>query len=81
MGTVGIMLEWTPLWLKRDLNASLYVASLSILCWGGGEFIGRIYGEKIVNSYGVKFAAGYFGLVGCLIFFISILTANIYIII
>ena len=81
MGTVGIMLEWTPLWLKRDLNASLYVASLSILCWGGGEFIGRIYGEKIVNAYGVKFAAGYFGLVGCLIFFISILTANIYIII
>ena len=40
MGTVGIMLEWTPLWLKRDLNASLYGASLSILCWGGGEFIG-----------------------------------------
>ena len=80
MGTVGIMLEWTPLWLKRDLNATLYVSSLSILFWGAGEFIGRIFGEKIVNLYGVKFAAGYFGLAGCLIFFIAVLSGNIYVI-
>ncbi len=79
--TVGIIVDWSSLWLTKDLMAPLFLGGLVIVFFNSGEIIARLLASFLISRLGEKFVGGYLPIVGALILFVSILTANLYIII
>ena len=79
--TLGIIIDWSSLWLTKDLMAPLFLGGLVIVFFNTGEIIARLMASFIINSFGERFVGGYLPILGSLILFLSILTSNLYIII
>ena len=79
--TLGIIIDWSSLWLTKDLMAPLFLGGLVIVFFNAGEIIARLVAGFIINSLGEKFVGGYLPVIGSLVLFVSILTSNLYIII
>ena len=79
LATVGIIGDWSALWFKRDLLTSAFIASLAATAWGLGESIGRLLGSRLIQATNQKFAGAYLGIIGCIVFFITILIFNEYV--
>ena len=79
--TVGIIVDWSSLWLTKDLMAPLFLGGLVIVFFNSGEIIARLLASFLISRLGEKFVGGYLPIVGALILFVSILTANLYIIV
>ena len=79
--TLGIIIDWSSLWLTKDLMAPLFLGGLVIVFFNAGEIIARLVASFIINSLGEKFVGGYLPVIGSLVLFVSILTSNLYIII
>ena len=79
--TVGIIVDWSSLWLTKDLTAPLFLGGLVIVFFNSGEIIARLLASFLISRLGEKFVGGYLPIVGALILFVSILTANLYIIV
>ena len=80
MASVGIVGDWSALWFSRDLKTTALVASLAVTAWGTGETIGRLSGGKLIEYTSHKFVGAYLGIIGCVLFFLCILTFNAYLI-
>ena len=79
--TVGIIVDWSSLWLTKDLMAPLFLGGLVIVFFNAGEIIARLVASYIINLLGEKFVGGYLPIIGSLILFLSILTSSLYVII
>ena len=79
--TLGIIIDWSSLWLTKDLMAPLFLGGLVIVFFNTGEIIARLMASFIINFFGERFVGGYLPILGSLILFLSILTSNLYIII
>ena len=79
--TVGIIVDWSSLWLTKDLMAPLFLGGLVIVFFNSGEIIARLLASFLISRLGEKFVGGYLPIVGALILFVSILTENLYIIV
>ena len=79
--TLGIIIDWSSLWLTKDLMAPFFLGGLVIVFFNTGEIIARLIAGFIINLFGEKFVGGYLPAIGSLILFISILTSNLYVII
>ena len=79
--TVGIIVDWSSLWLTKDLMSPLFLGGLAIVFFNSGEIIARLLASFLISRLGEKFVGGYLPIVGALILFVSILTANLYIIV
>ena len=79
--TVGIIVDWSSLWLTKDLMAPLFLGGLVIVFFNSGEIIARLLASFLISRLGEKFVGGYLPIVGALILFVSILTTNLYIIV
>ncbi len=78
--TIGIIIDWSPVWLTKDLGAPLFLGGLVIMFFNGGEIIARVSGSNLINKYGEIVIGCYFSVIACIILFISIFTMNLYII-
>jgi len=78
--SVGIVGDWSAVWFEKELKTTVFFATLAVVSWGCGESLGRFAGSFLIKLINEKFVGGYLGLIGCVIFFISILTFNPYII-
>ena len=78
--SVGIVGDWSAVWFEKELKTTLFLASLAVVAWGSGESIGRFLGSYLIKLVNEKFVGAYLGLIGCFLFFLSILTMNPYII-
>ena len=74
--TVGIIMEWSPLWMIGDLNAPLYLGALILVAFHGGEIPSRLIGAKLINFFGEIKIGFHLVILGCVILFISITTMN-----
>ena len=78
--TLGIIIDWSPVWLTKDLSAPLFLGGLAIMFFNAGEIIARVSASKLINKFGEIIIGSYFSIVSCVVLFITILTMNLNII-
>ena len=79
--TMGIILDWSALWLTKDLLIPLYLGGAVIFAFNIGEISARLIASKMINKGSEKLVGGYLSIAAGVILFFSILTSNFYIII
>ena len=79
--TMGIILDWSALWLTKDLLVPLYLGGAIIFAFNIGEIIARLMASKMINKYSEKLVGGYLSIASGLILFTSIMSSNFYIIV
>ena len=79
--TMGIILDWSALWLTKDLLIPLYLGGAVIFAFNIGEISARLIASKMINKGREKLVGGYLSIAAGVILFFSILTSNFYIIV
>ena len=79
-GTVGIIMEWSPLWLTQDLGSPLFLGALILISFHSGEIPSSLFGSQLINYFGEIKIGFHLVLLGCLSLLLSIITMNYYII-
>ncbi|MEC7595682.1 MAG: MFS transporter [Pseudomonadota bacterium] len=79
--TMGIILDWSALWLTKDLLVPLYLGGAIIFAFNIGEIIARLMASKMINKYSEQLVGGYLSIASGLILFVSIMSSNFYIIV
>ena len=79
-GTVGIIMEWSPLWLTQDLGSPLFLGALILISFHSGEIPSRLFGSQLFNYFGEIKIGFHLVLLGCLSLLLSIITMNYYIV-
>jgi MFS family permease len=80
-GSGGIIVDWSPLWLTKELGAPLYLGGLGLIFYSLGGIIANLFSNQLINIFNEKIIASIFAIIASLILFCSILTMNIYVII
>ena len=75
--TLGIIIDWSPVWLTKDLGAPLYLGGMIILFFNLGEIFARLLASKLINFLSEEIVGGYFSLFSCIILGLSIVTMNL----
>ncbi len=78
--TLGIIIDWSPVWLTKELGAPLFLGGLIIIFFNGGEIFARVAASKLINKFGDIVVGSYFSIISCTILFLCILSSNLYII-
>ena len=79
--TMGIILDWSALWLTKDLLIPLYLGGSIIIAFNIGEITARLIASKMIKSTSEKFIGGYLSILAGIVLFFSILTTNFYVIV
>ena len=79
--TMGIILDWSALWLTKDLLIPLYLGGAVIFAFNIGEISARLIASKMIKKGSEKLVGGYLSIAAGMILFFSILTSNFYIIV
>ena len=79
--TMGIILDWSALWLTKDLLIPLYLGGAVIFAFNIGEISARLIASKMINKGSEKLVGGHLSIAAGVILFFSILTSNFYIIV
>ena len=78
--SIGIIIQWSSLWLTRDIMAPIFIAGFIIVFFNIGEILSNVYASKLIKKFDEKVVGPYFSIVGSIILFLSILSMNLYII-
>ena len=79
--TMGIILDWSALWLTKDLLIPLYLGGTIIIAFNIGEITARLIASKLIKKTSEKFIGGYLSIIAGIVLFFSILTTNFYVIV
>ena len=79
--TMGIILDWSALWLTKDLLIPLYLGGTIIIAFNIGEITARLIASKMIIKTSEKFIGGYLSILAGIVLFFSILTTNFYVIV
>ena len=79
--TMGIILDWSALWLTKDLLIPLYLGGAVIFAFNIGEISARLIASKMIKKGSEKIVGGHLSIAAGVILFFSILTSNFYIIV
>jgi len=80
-GSGGIIVDWSPLWLTKELGAPLYLGGLGLIFYSLGGIFANLFSNQLIAIFNEKIIASVFVIIASLILFFSILTMNIYIIV
>ena len=75
--TLGIIIDWSPVWLTKDLGAPLFLGGMIILFFNFGEIFARLLASKLIHLFNEEIVGGYFSLLSCIVLGLSILTMNL----
>ncbi len=75
--SIGIIIDWSALWLTKDLMAPLYLGGLVIIFFNLGEIISRLMAERLIKYLGETFVGGYLAILSSLILAIAITTLDL----
>ena len=79
-GSGGIIMDWSTLWLSKDLNAPLYLASMGLIFFSIGGIFANLFSNSLIKLFTEKVVGCHFVMIGASIMFLSLLTKNFYII-
>ena len=74
--TVGIIMEWSPLWIINNLNAPLFLGALVLIAFHAGEIPSRIFGAHLIKFFGELRIGFHLVIIGCFCLFFAIITMN-----
>ena len=77
---MGIIVQWSPLWLVTDLLAPIYLVGSIVIFFNAGEIVGNIFASKLIKKFNELIVGPCFAMVGSIILLSSIITQNITII-
>ena len=77
---MGIIVQWSPLWLVTDLSAPIYLVGSIVIFFNAGEIVGNIFASKLIKKFNELIVGPCFAMVGSIILLSSIITQNITII-
>tara|TARA_B110000116_G_C16617856_1_gene482402 strand:- start:264 stop:842 length:579 start_codon:yes stop_codon:yes gene_type:complete len=80
-GSGGIIVDWSPLWLTKELGAPLYLGGLGLIFYSLGGIFANLFSNQLITIFSEKIVTSVFVIIASLILFFSILTMNFYIII
>ena len=78
-GSGGIIMDWSTLWLSKDLNTPLYLASMGLIFFSIGGIFANLFSNSLINLFTEKVVGCHFVMIGAAIMFLSLLTNNFYI--
>ena len=73
-------MDWSTLWLSKDLNTPLYLASMGLIFFSIGGILANLFSNTLINIFTEKVVGCYFVMIGSSILLLSLLTNNFYII-
>ena len=73
-------MDWSTLWLSKDLNTPLYLASMGLIFFSIGGIFANLFSNSLINLFSEKVIGCYFVMIGATIMFLALLTNNFYII-
>ena len=79
-GSNGIMIDWSTLWLTKDLNSPLYLGGLGLMFFSFGGVLSNLFSAQLINLLSEKIVGCFFVLIGSSLLFISIIIFNLYLI-
>ena len=79
-GSGGIIMDWSTLWLSKDLNAPLYLASMGLIFFSIGGIFANLFSNSLIKLFTEKVVGCHFVMIGASVMFLSLLTNNFYII-
>ena len=79
-GSTGIVIDWSSLWLTKDLAAPLYLGGLGLIFFSFGGIFANLFSVVLINLFNEKIVGCIFVLIGSFLLFISIIIFNLYII-
>ena len=79
-GSGGIIMDWSTLWLSKDLNTPLYLASMGLIFFSIGGIFANLFSNTLINLFTEKVVGCHFVMIGASIMLLSLLTNNFYII-
>ena len=77
-GSGGIIMDWSTLWLSKDLNTPLYLASTGLIFFSIGGILANLFSNTLINIFTEKVVGCYFVMIGSSILLLSLLTNNFY---
>jgi len=77
-GSNGIMVDWSTLWLTKDLNSPLYLGGLGLMFFSFGGMLANLFSTKLINLFSEKVVGCIFVLIGSFLLFISIIIFNLH---
>jgi len=77
----GIILNWSSLWLIRDILAPIYLAGFIIIFFNIGAIASNILASKLIKNFNEKIVGPYLSIIGSILLFLSIMTMNLYLIV
>ena len=77
---MGIIVQWSPLWLVTDLSAPIYLVGSIVIFFNAGEIVGNIFASRFIKKFNELIVGPCFAMVGSIILLLSIITQNITII-
>ena len=79
-GSGGIIIDWSPLWFTKELNAPLYLGGLGLTFYSLGGIFSNFFSNQLIKIFNEKIVASVFILIGSSILLISIISMNMYVI-
>ena len=77
----GIILNWSSLWLIKDILAPIYLAGFIIVFFNIGAIASNILASKLIKNFNEKIVGPYLSIIGSILLFLSIMTMNLYLIV
>jgi MFS family permease len=73
-------MDWSTLWLSKDLNTPLYLASMGLIFFSIGGILANLFSNSLIDLFTEKVVGCHFVMIGASIMLLSLLTNNFYII-
>ncbi len=77
-GSNGIMVDWSTLWLTKDLNSPLYLGGLGLMFFSFGGMLANLFSVQLINYFSEKVVGCIFVLIGSSLLLLSIIVFNLY---
>ena len=65
MGTIGIILDWSALWLTRNIGLALALGGVGIFAFNSSEIVARMFGTSLIARFGERGMGTSAMLLGC----------------
>ena len=77
-GSLGIIIDWSALWITKDLLAPPFLGGLVIIFFNIGQLIAKLMAVQLIKLTSEKFIGGYLVFIGSTFYFFSILLSDLY---
>ncbi len=65
MATIGIILDWSALWLTHDIGLALALGGVGIFAFNSSEIVARMFGASLISRFGERGMGTSAMLLGC----------------